>query len=158
MNIIFRVMLGLILILAGSFIFGSDQWRSNQAHAESKTASITVLTPNGGEKIKFGEVYEIRWTSTNLDRSKLINIWINLDYVTGENNISIAKRVPNTGTYAWVTTDPKNYELYDGGLNGLKELEQVLSRPANERPRFKIAVGIIEENIVDMSNAPFNFE
>jgi hypothetical protein len=64
------------------------------------TYKITVLKPNGGEKLMSGENDAIEWASTNIP-------FVDLDYTTdgGANWVSIEKNLSSTGFYAWTVPD-----------------------------------------------------
>ena len=78
---------------------------------ENLTPSLKVTYPDGGENLKTGVSYKIKWNSENLGDSK-----VNIDLIRYEDSgrqgsvTSIAHSVANTGYYSWKditpTTDP----------------------------------------------------
>ncbi len=60
-------------------------------------ASITVVSPNGGEVYTVGDTITIKWSSTGT----VGNVWLAL--AEDANHMSwIATGIPNTGSYTWV--------------------------------------------------------
>lgn len=80
------------------------------------TRSITVISPNGGERWKIGKVYRIRWRSSNLTKESKIEIGIQspLGYSTIFSNLvndgaeqwRIEPTTPIRDTYKIVITSP----------------------------------------------------
>ncbi|MDP3148876.1 MAG: carbohydrate binding domain-containing protein [Ignavibacteria bacterium] len=62
-----------------------------------KIASVTVLSPNGGEKLVVGTTAKILWNSTNISNVK-IEVKLDLDYYY----IPIATVSASTGSYDWL--------------------------------------------------------
>jgi len=58
------------------------------------TASITVLSPNGGEKWEIGSTQTIKWSSVNAPSGS----WVALFLTNGP---FIAQGLPTTGSYSW---------------------------------------------------------
>lgn len=63
----------------------------------SKSASITVTAPNGGESINSGNSYSVKWTSENVEKVK-----IEYSIDKGTSWILIATNIPSTGLYSWL--------------------------------------------------------
>jgi hypothetical protein len=65
--------------------------------------TVSLLTPNGGERLVSGSTYEITWQSTGTVQDVL------LEY-SADNGVSWAdvNTVPNTGSYAWEVPDVNN--------------------------------------------------
>jgi peptidoglycan hydrolase-like protein with peptidoglycan-binding domain len=73
--------------------------------------SITVLSPNGGEILQAGQIYNIKWNSQGLGASKVnIELWT-LGSSVIEN--SIATNAYNSGSFVWsvpkITTNLSSY-------------------------------------------------
>ena len=74
---------------------------------ETPTAapSITVLSPNGGETLKIGETYSIKWSAVGSNSNDIyISLVENMGGVTAPCNFSIVKLAnggSNTGSYSW---------------------------------------------------------
>lgn len=75
------VFVPLCLILWGLSLFGG---------------SITVVTPNGGEKIFQDTSVEIKWKAQDVDGNMVI-----LLYKKGIKHSIIAQNVPNNGRFTW---------------------------------------------------------
>lgn len=98
----------------------------------TRTPSITVLSPNGGEKWILGTPQTITW-STNASgpiRISLVNASTSFEYV-----LTVSE--PNDGTYAW---------------DGMKDISSKLVPAGNYRARIQDMI----KNIFDYSDAPFN--
>ncbi|RMG45215.1 MAG: hypothetical protein D6723_18625, partial [Acidobacteria bacterium] len=65
-------------------------------------ASITVVTPNGGERWLIGRVETIRWTSTGVTG----NVRIRLLYRDGRRPRLLFRSVPNSGSVQWTVKGP----------------------------------------------------
>ena len=78
-----------------------DQYNCGQSHqlfAILPSSSITVISPNGGEKLFYGSTYEITWISTNVDS---VTIRYSLDAGLSWN--FLATNVPAIDEYySWV--------------------------------------------------------
>ncbi len=86
------------------------RWQGHQAYGETPLftvrrrapgASITVLSPNGGETLQEGDTFTIRWRSQNVSG----NVKIALIVPTSSNVFldagTIASSAPNTGSFSW---------------------------------------------------------
>jgi len=62
--------------------------------------SITVLSPNGGETLQKNTTQTIRWNSTNLLSSSLIDIGLTDQYCAKGSSNDIANGISNTGVYS----------------------------------------------------------
>ena len=62
--------------------------------------AVTVNSPNGGEFLAGGSVWDITWTATDDDGNLIINP-IKLDYYNGSTWVEIASDEANDGTYQW---------------------------------------------------------
>ncbi|OGZ78997.1 MAG: hypothetical protein A2528_01130 [Candidatus Staskawiczbacteria bacterium RIFOXYD2_FULL_37_9] len=71
--------------------------------ADTIQPSITVTSPNGGETLAVGQIYNLTWTSTAIDNS-LVNLYVISSDGTTQSNI--ATGIANTGNYSW--TIPQN--------------------------------------------------
>ncbi len=73
--------------------------------------SITVLSPNGGETLRQGQTYTIKWSTNNISSDKKIGISLQVHKpetgeLTTSDVIDIARNINNTGSYNW--TVPSN--------------------------------------------------
>jgi hypothetical protein len=75
----------------------------------SKNVCITVISPVGGETLKIGQVYRIKWKSTNVNK-------VSLGYSTGPGSLNwIANNITNSDYYDWTVN-----------VNSLKKLQIVI--------------------------------
>ena len=58
------------------------------------TASITVLSPNGGEQWEIGSTQTIKWSSVNAPSGSWVALFLT-------NGLLIAQGLPTTGSYSW---------------------------------------------------------
>jgi len=73
------------------------------------TPTITVVSPNGGEVLVRGEVYEIKWTSSNVPK-------FNVQYINEDTGVRLFIINNVTGnTYSWIVP-----ETIDDGLYRMK--------------------------------------
>lgn len=110
---------------------------------QNRQSSITVLSPNGGETYRAGDIVEIRWNSAGvpIDYSKADTIKIELGYMHNDPAYGagqyfedwIVERTANTGSYRWVIP-----EYYANGV---------------QQSSFKVKVG--GGGVSDYSNAAF---
>lgn len=76
-----------------------------------KTPLVTIVSPNGGESLKQGSPYRIRWTSTNLGSLNVELALINTEGYTAQ---YIVTDIPNNGSYKWVigsSITPGSYRI-----------------------------------------------
>ncbi|MDD2935601.1 MAG: hypothetical protein PHX25_04000 [Candidatus Pacebacteria bacterium] len=97
-------------------------------------STIKVLSPNGGESLRAGESYIIRWESSNLPTSDVILYLID----KGGNVTLRLGNQPNTGTYSWSV--PSDFV------------------PAGTTGSFKIVVGSNDKgpSVEDQGDSYFN--
>ncbi len=67
---------------------------------QNAVPKITVISPNGGEKLYMGKSYDIKWSS---DTEK--NLDIRLIEGEGLGDRYIAQNIPNSGVYSWTIPD-----------------------------------------------------
>ncbi len=83
-------------------------------------ASLTVVSPNGGETFEKRKTYNISWTTKPGSNISEVQIGLFDTRVTGdtdEREITIAQRIPNTGSYSW--TVPNSFgNLSSGNVEG----------------------------------------
>ena len=67
------------------------------------TPSITVLSPNGGEKLEEGKIHEIRWDAVGMDAGQKVHIHLRSQTIRGEKGgKTITKHVlANTERFSW---------------------------------------------------------
>ena len=82
----------LILLFTSCKLKDSDTTNT----VDPSATSMTVVLPNGGETIKEGSSYDIKWTS---DSQALLRIQYTVD--NGSTWALLADSIANTGTYAW---------------------------------------------------------
>jgi len=63
-------------------------------------SSITVVSPNGGEILKAGQSYKIKWTSKNIQKDGVLNIAV-VEKETGVNNYIADNIDVKKNNYAW---------------------------------------------------------
>lgn len=97
---------------------------------DSATPIITVVSPNGGENLTVGDVYEITWTDENVSGTDLIEIRLSTD---GGDNYSIL----NDGTFA----------MYSGSYNW--------TVPNNVGTNNRIQIANTTQAVADESDAAF---
>jgi len=84
------------------------------------SSSITVISPNGGEDLKIGKTYTIKWIS-NPAQMTSPSVGLYLYDTQGHNALQIALSVSLTGTYDWnipLTVKPGSYKI-SAYLSGL---------------------------------------
>jgi len=109
---------GLMLSSASAFWgFGKSKKENNANYAgavanveneNSKitTPTITVISPNGGEILKSGKTYKIKWKSRGLERSSFVNITLTAFREDGsQEKALIATYVFNKGVFNWKVLD-----------------------------------------------------
>jgi len=83
--------------------------------------SVAVVSPNGGETYKIGNVINMKWSTVNTPTGQNISIGLQRADKTGElaasDVISIIKNIKNTGSYDWTiptSVTPAKYiaEIY----------------------------------------------
>ncbi|MBN2530669.1 MAG: hypothetical protein JXR76_30055 [Deltaproteobacteria bacterium] len=76
---------------------GAGKYRFRLTHVSHDAPTITLLSPNGGESWNVGNIIPVRWNNTgNIDS---VNLAYSLN--DGENYVSIADDIENTGSYDW---------------------------------------------------------
>ena len=62
---------------------------------------VTILNPNGSDKIKAGDSFEVRWKTepTESEFGKTVKIEFSRD--EGKSWEKVAENVPNSGKYTW---------------------------------------------------------
>ncbi len=84
-----------LFLLLAVFLFAAPAIQGTPAAPPAK-GSLKIITPNGGETIKAGSTYQIRWT-TDTPKEKIILVL----YKKGIKHSLIAKQAPNKGTFTW---------------------------------------------------------
>ena len=102
---------------------------------------VTVISPNGGEKLESGETLKISWKSS--PDIKTVNIRLNILGNPDSQHFSaaIASNVPNTGSYEWVVK-----KLFAEVL-GITDL------PKSDKYSISVGAG---PKIYDSSDEPFS--
>ncbi len=84
----------------------------------STTPSITVLSPNGGENLKDGDVVRITWKTTSLPSSQKLDIALEVPHLTWQNGTvgkNIITGIDNRGFYNWTVKALKPFYEPEGG-------------------------------------------
>lgn len=106
------VLLAVIVIALGGVVFwqyGNKPAANNVV--QTATPSITLTSPNGGETIKEGSTYTIKWDSKNIPAGYKVSINIRrvpppaLQTEGQEFDPLIAVNLPDTGSYSWTVAD-----------------------------------------------------
>jgi hypothetical protein len=71
-----RYLLSLALVVIVFALGGAVYWQYQNMAARNVQPSITLLSPNGGEVLKEGSAYAIRWKTQNLPATNKISITI----------------------------------------------------------------------------------
>ncbi len=80
-------------------LWGGQDFNDLRPVLDPKPASITVLAPNGGEAFTSGKVVTVRWQSTGITETVLVEFSIN----DGASWTSVyPPNVGNTGQYKWL--------------------------------------------------------
>lgn len=107
----FAVFMGLMLIaLIVTAIFGAEAYNEwVKAYKEAQQPSITVISPNGGEKWVWGNTYNITWRQTRLDKVDIqLEKWAGDNgqiYAGGPLTLTIAEVSASVGQYSWRVSD-----------------------------------------------------
>ncbi len=95
--------------------------------------SITLLSPNGGEKLTKGETYQIKWNSSNID-SVYIKLRKGADTYNGSNSEGeVSKVIVNSGIFLWTVPstlpDGSDYaiRIVDGAAVVLDDSDSLFS-------------------------------
>ncbi len=75
----------------------------HQININIATPTLTIVTPNGGENWRQGEVKNISWTTQGLDANSLLKIEYSLDKGSKWNLITSSYK--NSGSYLWTIPD-----------------------------------------------------
>lgn len=80
-------------------------------NTSNNSATIAVLSPNGGEKYQSGKTYDIKWSSKNITKNVDIGL-IEGSKDSGQGAGYVALNVPNTGNYKWTIPSSLNTGQY----------------------------------------------
>jgi len=109
-----------IIVLIGGVILVINYKKTQQ---EKIKTSYSLVSPNGGEQIKIGSSYEIKWDPSLLGNSNNVEISLSDDSLKcspkelgcwNAHGIAIVK---NTGSYVW---DTSKYLFGDAGPHSIK--------------------------------------
>src|SRR3989344_4956078 len=78
--------------------------------APNISASVTVLSPNGGEKYEGGKTYDIKWSSNSTKNVDIGLIEGSKD--SGQGAGYVALNIPNSGNYKWSISSSLNTGQY----------------------------------------------
>ncbi len=74
---------------------GQAYWTANFNAVSTIPSSITVLSPNGGERWAIGNTYEITWKSSGTDK-------VHIDITSGSSAYTLVSGIPaSAGKYSW---------------------------------------------------------
>ena len=108
-NIVLILVVVAIVAVGGYFVFSKKSEPVAQEPTPTPTTtppasnsepSITVLSPNGGEKYQGGKTYDIRWLSNSIKSNVDIGL-IEGSEGSGQGAGYAALNVPNSGLYKW---------------------------------------------------------
>lgn len=107
-------------------------------------SSITVLSPNGGETYKFGDMVNIKWSSTGFSSTGQAEVVVEDTRKTGDTpeHFVLDVMTPNSGSYSWKIPSSTSYANLGAG-----NVYKVWVRSSEG-----ISVGAVE----DSSNATFS--
>lgn len=113
---------------------GSGPLAPGQVRCPVNQPSVTVTSPNGGETWRVGETKTISWTSTGLNSSKLLQIFLERKLTTDNqywNIKTIATLQPQNGSYNWtipadIVSTGATYKIMvsEHGLSGLEKIDE----------------------------------
>jgi len=63
--------------------------------------SIQVLSPNGGENLKEGNIVNISWKTTGMTSSQKMSITLDVPHLNSTIGTKIVDNISNTGSYSW---------------------------------------------------------
>jgi len=108
-------LLAVMVIILGAITLGLFNQKPSgqvvQTPVQTTTPTITLISPNGGETIKEGSTYTIKWDSKNIPAENKISLSIRrvpppaLQTEGQEFDPLIAVNLPNTGSYSWTVAD-----------------------------------------------------
>lgn len=108
-NVVLIVVIVAIVAVGGYFVFSKKSGPVTQEPtptsnitppASNSKPSITVLSPNGGEKYQGGKTYDIKWLSNSIKSNVDIGL-IEGSEGSGQGAGYAALNVPNSGLYKW---------------------------------------------------------
>ncbi len=70
---------------------------------------LEIVSPKGGENLRIGDVYDITWKTTGIDKAS-IDISYSVD--GGKNWSPVAKGAPNNGSFEWTVPNIRSNECY----------------------------------------------
>jgi membrane-bound inhibitor of C-type lysozyme len=71
-KIVVTILVVIIIVVLGGVVY----WQYRNANSRSVNPSITLVSPNGGEVLKEGSVYTIKWNTQNIPATNKISITI----------------------------------------------------------------------------------
>lgn len=107
---------------------------------QNTASNITILSPNGGEKVEMGKTYDIKWSSNTI---KNLDIRL-IEGTAGAGDRYIAQNIPNSGSYSWAIPDCRPG----------KECSSNFQIPAGQ---YRISIHEVgTSDTEDISDAPFS--
>jgi hypothetical protein len=138
-----KFLLALVSVVVVLALVGVIYWQYKNMTARSAQPSITIISPDGGEVLKEGSTYTIKWETKNIPAANKISITIRrvappaLPTEGQEFNPIVFINLENTGSKDWTVSD-----MYPEG-NYIIEINSYASTP-------------ITNPISDESNAVFS--
>lgn len=143
--IVIIIIVVIILILGGiGYYYHSTktqpavqlQESNNNQEASGSQPSVTVISPNGGEVLKIGETYSIKWSSAGFKPGDEVSVSLREDLgnTTAPCFYSLAKLTNDAsgqGSYDWKILPEYNTKICNSKVTGKK---------------FKITVYIVSNN------------
>ena len=82
-----------------SIVHRNEAFALQRFTLDFRPGTITVVKPNGGEKLELGKQYPVCWDATQYDSKYKLNLAYSLD--GGKAYTAIAEGVSNSGQYPW---------------------------------------------------------
>lgn len=109
------VIIALLIIGGGIYIYTNKQSNidsddDQRVIIDNFAATVTVLSPNGGEKYEVGKTYNIKWSSNTTKNVDIGLIEGSMD--SGQGAGYVALDIPNSGNYNWTIPSKLNSGQY----------------------------------------------
>lgn len=114
------VIIALLIIGGGIYIYTNKQVTSKsnvnsvtdnqEVIPDNPAVTVTILSPNGGEKYEGGKTYNIKWSSNTTKNVDIGLIEGSMD--SGQSAGYVALDIPNSGNYKWTIPSKLNSGQY----------------------------------------------